>query len=96
MLRGRVLRDGGQAVQAGGGGCDDDPTARDGVQRGVVREELGAVVDAVEVDVECCHVGFLGGRGGGARDGVEDVAVVDAGIWGGEVEALVLVEGFAE
>ena len=52
-----------------------------GVQRGAVREELDAVVDAVEVDVEGHHVGFLGLRGGRARDGVEDVvAVVDAGV----------------
>ena len=81
VLRGRVLRDGGQGVQAGGGGRDDDLAARDGVRRGVVREELDAVVDAVEVDVEGRHIGFLGLRGGGARDGVEDVvAVVDAGV----------------
>lgn len=80
MLRGRVLQGGGQGVQAGGGGRDDDPAARDGVQRGVGREELDAVVDAVEVDVEGRHVGFLGQRGGGARDGVEDVAVIDAGV----------------
>lgn len=59
----------------------NDLTARDGVQRGVVREELDAVVDAVEVDVEGRHVGFLWLRGDGARDGVEDVvAVVDAGV----------------
>lgn len=81
MLHGRVLRGGAQAVQAGGGGRDDDPAARDGVQRGVVREELDAVLGAVEVDIEGRRVRFLGPRGGGARDGVEDVvAVVDAGV----------------
>lgn len=59
----------------------NDLTPRDGVQRGVVREGLDAVVDAVEVDVEGRHVGFLGRRGGGARDGVEDAAAAaDAGV----------------
>jgi len=73
-MAGRAYRPAAEAVM-------NDLTARDGVQRGVVGEELDAVVDAVEVDVEGRHVGFLGLRGGGARDEVEDVvAVVDAGV----------------
>lgn len=81
VLCGRVLRDGGECVQPCRGGRDDDLAAGDGVQRGVVREQLRAVVDAVQVDVESGHVWFLGRAGGGVRDGVEDVvAVVDAGV----------------
>jgi hypothetical protein len=55
-----------------------------------VREEFDAGVDAEEVDGERMEVGFGWGKGGGGAEGVEDaVAVVYAGVEGGDIEAAV-------
>ncbi|KAJ7321626.1 hypothetical protein DFH08DRAFT_818485 [Mycena albidolilacea] len=58
------------------------------VGEGVVREGFDTGVDAEEVDAEGVEVGFGWEKGGGGAEGMEDVvAVVYAGVEGGDVEA---------
>lgn len=95
VLRGHVLRQGGVGIETSHARRDHNLPSRYRILGGVVRKELDPVVHAVQIDLECGHVGLPGWFR--RVDGGEDVVVViNARVEGGEVQVAAPLECLLE